>query len=818
MKRAVFFLQNELPLTENHKKLLLMAKFLGENSNTEVFFVNKASCKTEIDGFSEKVKFVSTEEFNPKDFAQTVFYTPINFIAHLLTMIAGISDAIICPVSFCAAELDWLANNIGSNEIKPWLKEKIYNEGACVFGDASCVSQYDGDYSNLFFAPVVDNDIIENKEYGPVSEDAIRVAYVGDFNQVGCNILNMLISDYLASGLKQKLALSVVGTAKCWLINRFGSAFSGNISVTYTGKLSDEETVRYLKESADAVMAYDANALKAVKFGLPVIIAPLLKNEYGNYDYSWLYEASVGVFRRTPATKSAWRNAGKKFSEIIKELTENGAKKKLAEKCMTYFKLNTSPLYIAEKLIEAAQRSSLTANKLFENSTVQERISEYLKYKNCGNGDYNAFLRDNSKPVQQKSSSSNTAEITKHKGFIKLQKGFAKKVQAVRKLYKKQGKIDVGFIVLFKSVFNMRPIFEKMLGSKQFNPYIIVVPYVLGTMKTQMDMYNDTLNSLTADFGDRVIGGYDEVTDSYYDLREKFPILFFHNPYGCEVHALHHITNFLDKNVLTLYSSYGFSALKFWEEVVKEDFYNQVWKICVENEATLERMQEIQVIKGINGVVTGYVKMDKLANVIPTERERKRILICPHHTVVGWSRLDISNFLRYAEFFTELPRIFPEVDFVFRPHPLLIKNLLEHKIWTQKQIDAYFEKLLSNLNMTYDTSADYMQVFADSDAMIHDCGSFIAEYLYTAKPCMYMMKDKKTTYEGLVPFGQKCMEQYYHAFCEEDITRFIKEVVIDGNDPMKEQRERFAKNELMVNFPHAADSVINMIKKELGIK
>ena len=81
-----------------------------------------------------------------------------------------------------------------------------------------------------------------------------------------------------------------------------------------------------------------------------------------------------------------------------------------------------------------------------------------------------------------------------------------------------------------------------------------------------------------------------------------------------------------------------------------------------------------------------------------------------------------------------------------------------------------------------------------------------------------MMKDKKTTYEGLVPFVQKCMEQYYHAFCEDDITRFIKEVVIDGNDPMKEQRERFAKNELMVNFPHAADSVINMIKKELGIK
>lgn len=818
MNKAVFFLQTKPPLSANHTNFLLMGKYLAENGDAEVVFVSDASCKGAVESCSDKIKFISTEEFDPKNFGQSVFYTPINYIAHLLAEIKEIPDAVICPVSFYGAEIDWLANNIGNNEIKPWLREKIYDDGACIFCDASCVREYDGDYGNLIFAPVEESVVSDNPVSEPVSEEVLRMAYVGEFNQAGCNIVNMVISDYISSGIKQKLALSVVGNAKCWATNRFGAAFSGKVSITYTGKLSDEETEKYLKENVDAVFAYDENALRTAKFGLPVIIAPIVKNEKGYYDYSWLYEARAGVFRRTPETESAWDSEGKEFAEIIGELTENGAKKSLAEKCLTYFETNTSPLCVSNKLAEAADRSSLTVSKLLENAAVKKRIAEYKEYKKTEGGDYGAFLAANSGSVKKKDESENAEEAAKRESFIKLQKGFAKKVKAVKKLYKKQGKIDVGFVVLFKSVFNMRPIFEKMLKSEHFNPYIIVVPYVLGTMKAQMDLYNDTLDSLTADFGDRVIGGYDEVTDSYYDLRERFSVLFFHNPYGYEVHPLHHITHFLDKNVLTLYSSYGFSALKFWEEVVKEDFYNMVWKICVENEATLERMAEIQTINGLNGVVTGYVKMDKLATAVPTKRERKRILICPHHTVVGWSKLDISNFLKYADFFTELPRIFPEVDFVFRPHPLLVKNLLEHKIWTQSKIDAYFEKLLSNPNMEYDTSADYMQVFADSDAMIHDCGSFIAEYLYTAKPCMYMMKDEKATYDGLVPFGRKCMDRYYRAFCEEDIMRFIREVVIGGADPMKEEREKFAENELRVNYPHASDAVISVIEEALGIK
>lgn len=188
------------------------------------------------------------------------------------------------------------------------------------------------------------------------------------------------------------------------------------------------------------------------------------------------------------------------------------------------------------------------------------------------------------------------------------------------------------------------------------------------------------------------------------------------------------------------------------------------------------------------------------------------VLICPHHTVWGWNKLNISNFLTYADLFIELPEKFPELDFVFRPHPLLFDNLVAHKIWTEEQVETYLARLLASTNMTYDKSGDYFQTFCDSDAMIHDCGSFIGEYLFTEKPCCYLLKSEEQVSETLLPLGQACMEQYYHASRAEEIERFIQDVVIEGHDPLKEQREAFSRTVLKKYYPFAADRIIQEIK------
>lgn len=409
-------------------------------------------------------------------------------------------------------------------------------------------------------------------------------------------------------------------------------------------------------------------------------------------------------------------------------------------------------------------------------------------------------------------------EKKEYRKYMSAQRHYKRVKCRIRRIYRKNKVIKVAFLIVFKSVFPSLPIFKKMLNDPAFDPYIVILPNLSTTFKYQYDLYTDAYSYYHDLYGDRVICAYDEEHDEYVDLGDKYNVMFFANPYAVLVPPIHHVTYFIDKTVLPIYVSYGFAALKFWDEVIATPFYNYMWKCTLETQGNLEHLKRVEKIHGKNGIVTGYLKMDALADTVPNESSRKRIMICPHHTVWGSKALNIGNFVTYHELFLQLPEMFPEVDFVFRPHPLLVKNLKDYKVWSQRQIDDYLKKLEAIPNMKYDTSGDYMQAFADSDAMIHDCGSFIGEYLYTKKPCCYMMKSEEATMSGLVPLGQECMNQYYHALCKDDIINFIRDVVINGNDPKKEQREAFADNELMVNYPHAAEEFIKYLKRQFKIK
>ena len=51
--------------------------------------------------------------------------------------------------------------------------------------------------------------------------------------------------------------------------------------------------------------------------------------------------------------------------------------------------------------------------------------------------------------------------------------------------------------------------------------------------------------------------------------------------------------------------------------------------------------------------------------------------------------LPLSDFLRYYDLILELHMIFPNVDFVFRPHPRLFTTLVNNNFWTQEEMERY---------------------------------------------------------------------------------------------------------------------------------
>src|SRR5699024_801734 len=107
--------------------------------------------------------------------------------------------------------------------------------------------------------------------------------------------------------------------------------------------------------------------------------------------------------------------------------------------------------------------------------------------------------------------------------------------------------------------------------------------------------------------------------------------------------------------------------------------------------------------------------------------------------------LSYSTFLDYAEFILQLANDYKdEIQIAFKPHPNLRGKL--NDVWGVEKTNTYFQKwkCLSNGQVE---DGGYIDLFATSDAMIHDSGSFVIEYLYTKKPVQFLISSEKVKEE-----------------------------------------------------------------------
>ena len=389
-----------------------------------------------------------------------------------------------------------------------------------------------------------------------------------------------------------------------------------------------------------------------------------------------------------------------------------------------------------------------------------------------------------------------------------LDRHYAKVKKHLRQRINQGKKIRVGFYIV--EVFQYASIYESMLKSDFFEPCIVVVPdyarkeRLLSCLESTYDLLKQRYNNVKL--------GYDIQKNKYLDFSDEFDIIFFSNPYQWMAHKYHFIWHILKKNILTCYQGYAYDTVSWARNYfAKSSFCNTCWKVFAASKENYDDLALYQPRKAENVWISGYAKMDNLIEYKQIPSLRKRILLCPHHTI-NFKSLQLSNFLKYADFFLELPEKYPDIDFIFRPHPLLYYSL--SKYWSKERAQKYYNKIASYPNVTYDTDINYFQTFMNSDAIIHDCGSFTAEYLFTGKPGCFMLKDEEEIADTFLPIGQECLKNYYKAFNKDEICNFIENVVISGKDLLKEQREKFS-NYLKLNYPHVGEKITNYIKQEI---
>lgn len=379
----------------------------------------------------------------------------------------------------------------------------------------------------------------------------------------------------------------------------------------------------------------------------------------------------------------------------------------------------------------------------------------------------------------------------------------------------KGDKIRVTFLVFDFHMFAAKPLFDRMLEDPLFDAHVAVIPDIRfsGSGKAEQDRCERLLLKL-----------YDrnqirKIRPDYYglwpEIFDDVDIVCYPSPYNVSIYR-YNVRYALQKSFLPIIVNYGFSSTQYDYELLSFYNYAYYWKVFLENRKTFDEYQNRSVVKSDNGELIGYVKMDAMKEVMIRQRTRKRILVALHHSIdEGFNdSLSLANFLRYHQYFKKLPDRYPDIDFVFRPHPFLRKALEQNKKWGKEKLNEYINELCKKDNAEWVEDNDYFEDFANSDACIQDCGSFLVEYLYTKKPCCYMLKRPEDVDEKFSDLGKDCLKRYYLSYNMKDIDRFIDEIVEKGNDYMKAEREDFAEY-IMVNYPYASKIAVESIKRSI---
>ena len=390
-----------------------------------------------------------------------------------------------------------------------------------------------------------------------------------------------------------------------------------------------------------------------------------------------------------------------------------------------------------------------------------------------------------------------------------------------RKVGRKKS-INVVFIAMNVAMWRYQQIYELLKSDDRFRLFVVLS---VATTYNRDQVIKD-IEQLRVYFNKKDIKylNFDENSWIGFDLKELNPdIIFYPQPYDNCLYEKHDYKHFLSK--LLCFVPYGIGQTEeswFYNTL----FHNFAWKLYYPFQVDLERSQKLAHTRGKNMVISGYTNFDLYSNnntidVWKIKDPRiKRLIWAPHFSISPHDSLySHSNFLWMAGFMHGLAKQYKDViQIAFKPHPRLKSELYKHPDWGKAKTDSYYEEW-NNMQNAFVETGDFIDLFKSSDAMIHDCSSFAIEYLFVNKPVAFVSKDINETFKDIPKFGRDAINQHYILSKTNEIFTWIENVLINGNDTMKEQRESFYKQYLEPKSGiTASESIVNDIKTSLRIK
>lgn len=358
----------------------------------------------------------------------------------------------------------------------------------------------------------------------------------------------------------------------------------------------------------------------------------------------------------------------------------------------------------------------------------------------------------------------------------------------------------VAFILYELPFWKNEALFKAMQADARFTPaFWILEPFYI----TNKELRRERLDQCLEYAQKNNFQHYDNLT--LEELRKSFSpdFIFAVQPYAhnipFEIYDL--------KKELPCFIPYGYSnmstGLAYEDKKIRYFYRYYVESAYIQGEA-----RKYMANKARNTRVTGLPMATWLMNTHIERSDTRPCIIWAPHWTVGYDNgraLNVSTFLTIADAMLNIANAYKEqIIFIFKPHPRLKRELYTISVWGKERTDHYYRTWREGENTRIE-DGDYTTLFAQSDAMIHDCGSFILEYLLMDKPCMYMQRqDAQPQFNRST---RQALECYQKGQTVDDIDQFVQDVIA-GKDPLAKKRHEFIHSYLLPNNQSPVQNII----------
>lgn len=390
-------------------------------------------------------------------------------------------------------------------------------------------------------------------------------------------------------------------------------------------------------------------------------------------------------------------------------------------------------------------------------------------------------------------------------------------LKKIKQRIAQRGKVNIAFLVNDSTKWNASNLVQAFLEDPRFDCKLYLT--LTGRDKTQEERANTYLKEKAwfLSLNLPLIDLYDVDTNIVKPITSyDFDIIFFQQPWG-----LRQILKQVVGYALPAYLPYAYHVYANYKmQYKKSDFLPWLWRYFEQSEWHKKAHLRIDPEAEAQIVVTGYPKLDVYldshdinSSIWKGINPKKRVIYAPHHSV-GDEVQSISTFEWNHDFIFTLAQKYPDISWIYRPHARLPYAVTRTGLMSKETYEKYeqgWDRLEST--RTYLQGA-YFDVFKSSDILITDSSSFLGEYMPTGNPVIWL----KAKNPKVVPnnVGKKITNTYYQAHNVEELEKYFIDVVIHGNDYLKEKRLAVMQ-ELFPKKESASQKIKKHLEEELGL-